>query len=831
VPEPIAYYPDNTVIPEEKLQEAAASGDVRYRETDQDKQVHMENPMGDPVLMPTTDVHAALRAGFRLKGASEAEAQQRARAQDTVGGAVKAGIEGGLRGVFIESAGFGGEEHRKNVLARKENWGGLSTVAELGTGLASVLLTGGAAGAARGAGLLTRGLGVLGTAPRLAARAGMAGEALAARGLAAAGLTGQTALARAAQAGLRLGTGAAVEGGLYGAGKGVSEALLHGDDITAEKIWASTEDGALLGALGGMVLGPAGSLVASGVKGALRGSQRVARETLDQATVRAIGGKEAAKLTDEKTLGVARTLREYRYQAGPRAGKEILEGARTADDVATNIRAARNEAGEAVGRTLQEIDASYVARRADPALSGAERAGLDLPAFFERVRREVTDPLRSGPAPQHATAVDNALANLRPAPTPTLGVTGLPVPQAAPSLLQTELYRRKMADLVNPRSLDGKPLRFAPLPEGTRAIEQAERILDEEIKKTASKELERMGLDPELFKKAKDSYHYLSTADKMAQAVLHKSKKAAPTTQLEQAFASAGALTALLSGNFGALALGAAGVAASKLAREYGPMAALQLQKRVANLDLQLGEAAQRLVGRVERTAKSAIPRIATISPDLLNPEKRNESFQQKAAAIQDMVTRPHTTVDMVAQSFGELGGSHPDLIGALAANMQRQAAWLADKLPPMPKKNLLTLTPRAELLQQQDPTEAARWLRYYRGVRAPMDVVEDVAAGELDIDGMEAVKAAHPRMYEQLRGHVIELASELDEPLPFERRIQLSLVFDFVGDPSLEPEAIAALQAGFAAAAPPEPPGPRPRNFKTPPSTGWVLPTNEARP
>jgi hypothetical protein len=56
-------------------------------------------------------------------------------------------------------------------------------------------------------------------------------------------------------------------------------------------------------------------------------------------------------------------------------------------------------------------------------------------------------------------------------------------------------------------------------------------------------------------------------------------------------------------------------------------------------------------------------------------------------------------------------------------------------------------------------------------------------------------LKEVHPKTFQQLRTQVADVVQSRKTPVPFQRRIMLSTVFDFVGDSSLEPTRFTALQ------------------------------------
>ena len=61
------------------------------------------------------------------------------------------------------------------------------------------------------------------------------------------------------------------------------------------------------------------------------------------------------------------------------------------------------------------------------------------------------------------------------------------------------------------------------------------------------------------------------------------------------------------------------------------------------------------------------------------------------------------------------------------------------------------------------------------------------------------ALRERRPGVFADLRQKVMTECASRAEPMSFARKNFLSMIFDFVGDPSLEPATLAAIQASGA--------------------------------
>lgn len=251
--------------------------------------VHAET--GKRYAVPEADVPDAVEQGFHVESSGEAvERVQRGVVEKELGGtggAVAAGVLGGLRGATFgaSDALLGGGE---DIAALRE----LHPYASIGTELAGGLVTGGGGIAAR--------------AGRVAADASSAAKvAAAARGFAA-------------------------EGAVAGVGQGVSELALSNDPLTFERIASVIGTNATLGAGIGGVLGAGGKGLELGLRRAKGALDKIAAGRADPA---AAIGDDLAKL-DAKGL-----------RAAEKAEQQAIETARVTQrsEIADEVRALRRE--------------------------------------------------------------------------------------------------------------------------------------------------------------------------------------------------------------------------------------------------------------------------------------------------------------------------------------------------------------------------------------------------------------------------------------------------------------------------------------------------------
>lgn len=162
-------------------------------------------------------------------------------------------------------------------------------------------------------------------------------------------------------------------------------------------------------------------------------------------------------------------------------------------------------------------------------------------------------------------------------------------------------------------------------------------------------------------------------------------------------------------------------------------------------------------------------------------PKEKGEDDTRALARITADVARaaanPKAHAAAVAESTRGLGRSAPNTSASIAATSGRAIQFLAAKIPKGTRNDEGL---QQHLMQARIPvSEMARFARYYAAVDRPMRIVEELQAGTLSHETVEAVREVYPKLYEQVRNEIITTAAEAKEPLPYEKVKQLSILFD----------------------------------------------------
>lgn len=807
MPQATAYDAQGNTIPEERLGDAIAKGEAHFEEG---ARVHVVigGKSGTVRAEDLPSVLARKDAAVITPGAVQAREADAQRTEEqskyrSVGQFLQTGIESQLQGqsfgIYGAIAGQVAPDYAKELQARRETHPLWSAANELegaaGAAVAGTVLTGGAGaapiaeatGAGRALGAIARGI----TAPARAIGAvGRGAEVATAAGLRGLGYEGATAGGRILAGGLQTAAAGAAEGGTLGALHEATQAGLENRELNAERLLQGATHGAIVGGVAGGVLGTAGAAgkeVLQAVSGG-KGFQEAVSDFAEKRAFKAVTGNYQKAYNDLTNSGA-------NPDAINRVGRKLLDRGVPLQSEEAALKAL-GEQVEVAGGKMRAI--AQAVDKDSPYFDMGEMVNTakDIAAKYRQV--EIGDYQKI------AARIEKQVKPLEK------------------SIDEGRLYRFEEA--WQWRSELGKTVGWAKKSQDIAADAQKEFYgkADEAL----TKWVDRYGDDvaKTAWKSAKEDYHDFLITKKAAenlQIAREKNRFTSPSDYATGALTFLGALT----GGVGAIASAAGGLAVSqahKVLRERGPGAIARLADAVANVDLSLqrsvtaavnGKAAPELLPRVEPivVSEAAKPFLFTKGAD-----KAPDHFEARMAEIKAVSADPKLLIERVAHATRDLGPLHPELVTALTAAVTRGNEFLLSKLPPVLTRAGSSLTPLAET-PRVPPAERTKWMRYVEGVDSPKTVVARLAHGEINREGLEALKATQPETWAKLRTMVIQEVSARGEALPFRRRITLSLAFEFNGDKSLEPGALGAIQASSVPlggeAEPAEPkPGPSPK-------------------
>lgn len=256
-------------------------------------------------------------------------------------------------------------------------------------------------------------------------------------------------------------------------------------------------------------------------------------------------------------------------------------------------------------------------------------------------------------------------------------------------------------------------------------------------------------------------------------------------------------------GGVGAVAGGAAGKALNIAAR---PVSMLRTMARIEAI----GARSNAVKNEVRETTKSAVKRLMAPRSErgsisvgraaMRIPAKvaANEQAERRRRArdierkLEALKADPMPLVDAVTYQTKEMAEAAPATTLALMQQANKAVEFLRSKLPPA------STTPH--MLQPQlnqrtwDSATLDKFERYVDTIRDPQSALTALSRGRLTSEQVEVLKAVYPSLYNEMRATVAQELATRGSVMPFDSVIQLSLLMDVTGHPSMTPEYQAVL-------------------------------------
>jgi hypothetical protein len=843
---PQLFYKDGSAIPEDKIPEAIATQQafakpgtaiaVRDLSTGQLGRID-PSELHNPNYQPLSD--------------AEIDAERIHNERGTAGQKAITAAEGAARGASLGLSDVAlttalGDDYRKGALERREENRKIATVSEVGGAVAPALLTGGESAIAKGAiaaeegSALARGAGAVAKAVSAPVRAvgaiGGAAERGVAGGLEAAGLAGESVAGRAAAKAVSLGASGAVEGAVFGAGQTLSDSALKGDPLTAEALAAGMGQGALFG---GVLGGGIGALTESAP--AILGKLLPSEERLNEAATgfarkqlgrdfENVGKGQSREVAEGWKNASAEQLLERKLVGGENSGKTVFEASRKPQDIADNLGQMRRDIGEEIAAVH---DKAAAAIDANPHLAPTSD---ELIARLEAKAEEFRKQHNSGAYAQ-ARAVKSEIRALREAVAEPVAVEplggelealgGAPAPanDVAPSFGYQKVrdWQQGLEAQLNPLGTP-KAMR-ATVVKNLAARQAVSDITNDYIKETAARVFAETGAEEatvlnRLNREYAGTLSMQSAAEKEAKRVASNRR----VSLTDHMLGIGAALTAMSSGNVGALATMALGGAASignKIMREQGNAIMAQIARRAAKMSAMVDGAARALSSTGEKIAPSVRLVVEAERPAPYKPES-HAALKAGFAEVRDRLIElqnPQHQQAQLAHATGRFQTAYPEVAASLSQQMLRAQAYLASQLPQPAGPPSLSPLARPPTVP---PREMQRFLSKVNAVMAPEAVIADIAKGKLDDDAIGAIKEIYPETFGALRSATIQYTAANKEEMPYSRVIHISNVFGFDGDSSMSPARLPGIQQAIQQLNAPPP------NQKAPGTPG---PTKRASP
>jgi len=207
---------------------------------------------------------------------------------------------------------------------------------------------------------------------------------------------------------------------------------------------------------------------------------------------------------------------------------------------------------------------------------------------------------------------------------------------------------------------------------------------------------------------------------------------------------------------------------------------------------------ASRATGSLRKPAQGTITPLSSIIGKHLWPKDDKKSKEDKFWDVHAKLTssRPEQIHERISRTVGQAIDEETVAHASLA--MGNAIAYLQSKLPQAGKVSPIDMAKGKK--PPVDPKEMDKFLARVAVANSPEAAIEALESGKLTKEMVETLQAVYPRMYAAL---VLRIQEQIyDNPkIPYQNRVQLSVLLGQPMDNTCEPEFIAMVQSQFQGA------------------------------
>jgi hypothetical protein len=169
----------------------------------------------------------------------------------------------------------------------------------------------------------------------------------------------------------------------------------------------------------------------------------------------------------------------------------------------------------------------------------------------------------------------------------------------------------------------------------------------------------------------------------------------------------------------------------------------------------------------------------------------RYEAFNKRYRELSEFMSNPSKAIEKMGKNLDGIHEAAPEVAEQMAVKAMQAANFLMEKSPKPLSRDFLM-----EEDWRPSDVDLAKWERYVAAVQDPTELLKELQAGMLSVETVEAVRAIYPRLYEQIVTHLAEEIPMLREKLPYDDRVQLSILFNLPVEESMNNDFVATMQS-----------------------------------
>lgn len=179
--------------------------------------------------------------------------------------------------------------------------------------------------------------------------------------------------------------------------------------------------------------------------------------------------------------------------------------------------------------------------------------------------------------------------------------------------------------------------------------------------------------------------------------------------------------------------------------------------------------------------------------------DRKVAAYRARLTELAEAAADPQALAQRLAKNVGPLADVAPRTSAQLTARAVAAAKFLHERAP-KPPASFDTATPlRRRDSWRPSSGDLQKWERYVAAVEDPMSVLDDLEAGRLAPESVDALRAIYPQLYAEIVQTVAKQFDQLGADPSYAKRLQLSLLLGAPFDETMRPAFVATMQQSYA--------------------------------
>lgn len=177
--------------------------------------------------------------------------------------------------------------------------------------------------------------------------------------------------------------------------------------------------------------------------------------------------------------------------------------------------------------------------------------------------------------------------------------------------------------------------------------------------------------------------------------------------------------------------------------------------------------------------------------------DTKSEQYKTRVSELSKLATDQDLQVARLTRSLGRMEELAPKLSAQVIAKASNAIQYLSNNTTA--PRGASTINPVLAFNKwKPSETEIHEFETRLRAADDPLSVLDDLNEGTLTKAAVETIKELHPALFNDIKNELALRVAQIQQELPYETRVQLSILFETTLDPTMEKDFVVAIQGNF---------------------------------